>query len=754
MTTQAVPCYNKPGWNDLHRKFTNIAGNSRSTVLLIGNSIVKGLFRYKTVWKKYFEPFEALNFGIGGDKTQNVLWRIINGNLPRDLKVAVIHCRTNNIDRNTPVEIKDGIILIVEALCKVRPNIKIIITGLLPRDVFLSKRREDIVLVNNLLERWCRENKKTNTHFVKPSGNWISPNGYLNDALYHTDYLHLSEKGNKIFAEIIHAELIKIMRPNGNLQKSSATNTNTQINIYTPTSLTPTMFEATPMTQSMASPSSPSSHMTSATHTTTHTTNCSTSHVTNCSIIHTTKYTTSYTQTTNGIPTHTTNRNHTHTTNNTPTYTTRRTPSHTTTDTTNGTTTHCTTYTITCPYTNTDTTATDKVTASPTTPTVTATLIDNTFTSTLTDTATPTTTLKDTTTHLTTPTDNTSATIITNTPTPITDMTAPADTTNTLIPQTDITAKDTTDSVITTDITTNPTDITASTITNVEMDTMTADTNTTNHPHNITNFRYFRSFLILCMFLTLTKCCVFTSVNESRLNRRNNYCNVYGNKTYKFLMREIGIFTGVGNGFQEAGMAYTSTNGPSLYKTDFHLTHLKKAKHTHNTGRPIPNISIAKIVLLPLLSVILVTIGHWFAKISSLKYVNFKHRYLFFGKLRKCPSKHKIIYALHKIFLLLLIALLYNVKVPAKTYHNIESKTGVHHELFMGECFASTETSRTSCLKEQYSLYVLSKLKYSKHCWYLQYILLLSGDINLTSRSSPISVFSVLQGSQKKSVLL
>ena len=96
-------------------------------------------------------------------------------------------------------------------------------------------------------------------------------------------------------------------------------------------------------------------------------------------------------------------------------------------------------------------------------------------------------------------------------------MTAPADTTNTLIPQSDINAKDTTDSVITTDSTTNPTDITASTITNTEMDTMTADANTTNHPHNITNFRHFRTFLILCMFLTLTKYCVFTSVTESRI---------------------------------------------------------------------------------------------------------------------------------------------------------------------------------------------------------------------------------------------
>ena len=55
------------------------------------------------------------------------------------------------------------------------------------------------------------------------------------------------------------------------------------------------------------------------------------------------------------------------------------------------------------------------------------------------------------------------------------------------------------------------------------------------------------------MFLTITKHCVFTSVNESSLNSKNNYCNMYGNKTYRFLMREIGIFTGVGNGFQEAG---------------------------------------------------------------------------------------------------------------------------------------------------------------------------------------------------------
>ena len=545
-------------------------------------------------------------------------------------------------------------------------------SGLLPRDQETSSRHDKIKLVNQKLREWCQSGRVRNVYYLKPDKDWTEPDGQLVERYYFTDFLHLVEEGYEKFAKSIYEAIVNVSQGNVVDLVKDRKRSRSKSGLTMPP----------PKTQQKQS-----GQPTSMTFTTT--------------VLPRPKPTVTLPPPTAIAPK------------------------------LNGTTTHCTTYTITGPYTNTETTATDMVTASPTTHKVTATQIDNTFTSTLTDTATSTTSLKDTTTHLTTPTDNTSATITTNTPTPLTDMTAPADTTNNLIPQTDITAKDATDSVITTDITTNPTDITASTITNTEMDTMTADTNTTNHPHNITNFRYFRTFLILCMFLTITKHCVFTSVNESSLNSKNNYCNVYGNKTYRFLMREIGIFTGVGNGFQEAGMAYTSTNGPSLCKTDFHSTHLKKAKHTHNTGGPILNISIAKIVLLPLLSVILVTIGYWFAKISSLKYVNFKHRYLFFGKLRKCPSKHKIIYALHKIFLLLLIALLFNVKVPAKTYHNIELKTGVHHKIFMGECFASIETTRTSCLKEQYSLYVLSKLKYSKHCWYLQYILLLSGDINL-----------------------
>ena len=72
--------------------------------------MVKGLARYHRVWSKYFEPLRALNFGVGGDRTQHVLWRIDNGEIPLNLQVAFVHCGTNNLDRDNPAEIRDGLL--------------------------------------------------------------------------------------------------------------------------------------------------------------------------------------------------------------------------------------------------------------------------------------------------------------------------------------------------------------------------------------------------------------------------------------------------------------------------------------------------------------------------------------------------------------------------------------------------------------------------------------------------------------------
>ena len=91
---------------------------------------------------------------------------------------------------------------------------------------------------------------------------------------------------------------------------------------------------------------------------------------------------------------------------------------------------------------------------------------------------------------------------------------------------------------------------------------------------------------------------------------------------------------------------------------------------------------------------------------------------------------------LQKVFLFLLVAFICDGKVPSKTQHDMNSVVNKDHELFTNQYFAVADMIRSNCLKEQFSLYALSKLefsklKFSKHYWYFKYLLILSGDINL-----------------------
>ena len=204
---------NKHGWYEEHEKFVAIATRSLSSVFLVGDSMVKGLARYHRVWSKYFEPLRALNFGVGGDRTQHVLWRIENGEIPLNLQVAFVHCGTNNLDRDNPAEIRDWIASIVYTIQEKKPNANIV-SGLLPRDQEISSGRDKIKLVNRKLMRWCRSGKVRNVHYLKPDRDWTKPDGRLVERYYFTDFLHLVEEGYDKFANSIYEAIVKVLQGN------------------------------------------------------------------------------------------------------------------------------------------------------------------------------------------------------------------------------------------------------------------------------------------------------------------------------------------------------------------------------------------------------------------------------------------------------------------------------------------------------------------------------------------------------------
>ena len=170
-------------------------------VILCGDSIMKNFELYPEVWKDYFDPINAINCGIGGDRTQHLLWRIQQMDVPSNATFAVIHCGTNNIDHDPEQQIANGVMLCGATLLEKQPRLKIIVTALLPRDFNpKSKRRKKIDNVNTFLKEYCR---LPGFVYMDQGKDFTLLNGELDKSLYYTDDLHLVSDGYVKFAKSI-----------------------------------------------------------------------------------------------------------------------------------------------------------------------------------------------------------------------------------------------------------------------------------------------------------------------------------------------------------------------------------------------------------------------------------------------------------------------------------------------------------------------------------------------------------------------
>src|SRR4051794_35531071 len=131
--TKASP--REGGWKQLHDSFLARAKKKEGVNLLFfGDSITQGWNGAQAVWDRYYGPRNAANFGIGGDRTQHVLWRIENGEVEGiHPKVVVLMIGTNNMGANSADEIADGIAAIVKKLREKLPETKVLLLGIFPR---------------------------------------------------------------------------------------------------------------------------------------------------------------------------------------------------------------------------------------------------------------------------------------------------------------------------------------------------------------------------------------------------------------------------------------------------------------------------------------------------------------------------------------------------------------------------------------------------------------------------------------------
>ena len=94
---------------------------------------------------------------FGGDRIENVLWRINNVVSPKSIRSVIIPCSTNNIDTSSSDEISVGVVTITRSIFHRSPNIEIFVSGLLPRDIHWSTRRVKINETNDYLRDYCKK---------------------------------------------------------------------------------------------------------------------------------------------------------------------------------------------------------------------------------------------------------------------------------------------------------------------------------------------------------------------------------------------------------------------------------------------------------------------------------------------------------------------------------------------------------------------------------------------------------------------
>jgi len=197
-------------WMDRHNAMNARVEKGHVDLVFIGDSITQGWEgRGKGVWSKFYGKRNAVNLGIGGDRTQHVIWRLDNGNLKGIApKAAVIMIGTNNSGSNTPEEIAEGVTAIVRQLQAKTPKTKILLLATFPRGASSADKKRQVNEKSNAIV--AKLAADDNVEYLDIGQKYLGDDGSLSREIM-PDLLHLSEQGYTIWAESIEATLVKML---------------------------------------------------------------------------------------------------------------------------------------------------------------------------------------------------------------------------------------------------------------------------------------------------------------------------------------------------------------------------------------------------------------------------------------------------------------------------------------------------------------------------------------------------------------
>lgn len=193
-----------PQWQGLHRQYVERAAQGGIRVLLLGDSITMQWSRSPR-WASDLVPLGAESFGVDGDGTRQLLWRIANGELDGIApQVVVVLIGINDvIDGDPPEAVRDGTVAILNEIHRRLPRARILSLAIFPVGRNAVPQRAAAARANELVNAAAPDSVRR----LDFGAAFVSPDGTISEDVM-PDGLHLGLRGYELWA----GQLLPVLR--------------------------------------------------------------------------------------------------------------------------------------------------------------------------------------------------------------------------------------------------------------------------------------------------------------------------------------------------------------------------------------------------------------------------------------------------------------------------------------------------------------------------------------------------------------
>jgi platelet-activating factor acetylhydrolase IB subunit beta/gamma len=199
-------------WLDVHSRLVTDTQARKGPIdcLLVGDSIT---MQWGAAWQKHFGQYKSVNIGIGGDKTQNVLWRLDHGGVTGIRPKAIVLMIGNNnmfFSGETGIEpIAKGIQTCASNLLEKFPSAHLFVVKILPAHAPGNPFYEDIKRTNTALDS-LQLSRNPQIHILDLWNDVTQPDGTLKAGIFTPDNIHLTQEGGY---ELYASKLKPLLEP-------------------------------------------------------------------------------------------------------------------------------------------------------------------------------------------------------------------------------------------------------------------------------------------------------------------------------------------------------------------------------------------------------------------------------------------------------------------------------------------------------------------------------------------------------------